>query len=331
MGSALCFPVESIVFWALAVATCYEYLNSGGYDAGDPRKEIYTFGDDIIVPQEYASVVMDQLERFWLIFNKEKSFVRGPFRESCGCDAFLGTDVTPIKIKTLQPQELSHTESIVAWVDYANGFAQREMWGTSEYIFEHLHSIGLDKDYLPICSEDIGCLRKWSPYQERPGEGLTLELDRAPKLKIRKLPENQKRFQIYQQYRPFFQGATLKAWTVETVNKPIVFNDGSGLYDWFRAREGMIHPRVTPILTFILKPMVYKPEVDDEGRRVYRLWVQPMEDITRRLVERNSGFQFLRRKSGGIVQTSVITSIGSEVLRVEPVTQLLKRKRIILT
>lgn len=48
----------------------------------DPTGSVY--GDDIIIRREYAPRLIELLERMGLVVNKEKSFITGPFRESCG-------------------------------------------------------------------------------------------------------------------------------------------------------------------------------------------------------------------------------------------------------
>lgn len=93
MGNATTFPVQSLVFWAICVAS----LQSQGFHQPGA---VFVFGDDIIVPSECAEVVINDLESFGLLVNRTKSFWRGAFRESCGVDAFNGVDVTPIRWKT---------------------------------------------------------------------------------------------------------------------------------------------------------------------------------------------------------------------------------------
>lgn len=93
MGNATTFPIESLVFWALCVSTMQIVGADRPYDC-------YVFGDDIIVPSQDAQAVMDSLEDFNLLVNRDKSFFRGSFRESCGVDAFSGVDVTPLRWKS---------------------------------------------------------------------------------------------------------------------------------------------------------------------------------------------------------------------------------------
>ena len=127
MGSALCFPVEALVFWALARSVLYV--------AGSDDTNVWVYGDDIILPAEYSSDVTDLFKKLSLFINTEKSFTTGYFRESCGVDAYKGIDVSaPVRCKTRLPgygihKRTSSTDAasdqatrVVAWVEYANLF-----------------------------------------------------------------------------------------------------------------------------------------------------------------------------------------------------------------
>lgn len=98
MGSSLCFPIESIVHYATAVAAIHV---ATGRSTRALAKEIYVYGDDIIVPTAYADILFRAFPLFGMKFNQGKSFVRGPFRESCGFDAFKGMNVSPARLKSL--------------------------------------------------------------------------------------------------------------------------------------------------------------------------------------------------------------------------------------
>jgi hypothetical protein len=184
MGSAVCFPVESIVFWSLAVASI-NYFNSQQdhhCEVADPREVVYVFGDDLIVPCIYADVVMESLEKFSLRFNRDKCFIHGRFRESCGVDAFDGVCVSPIKVKTLPPRSRSDADAVAAWVDYANLFAQQWCFTASEYIWKYLDVIIPN---APVCKEPIGLFHKFtfsSPVNF--GEGAVGEVDRLSEVDI---------------------------------------------------------------------------------------------------------------------------------------------------
>lgn len=92
MGSAVCFPIEALVFWALLVAS------TGSSSAQELTT--YVFGDDILVRRSVAVHAMRVIQELTpLRFSREKCFVAGRFRESCGVDAYAGEVVTPLRWK----------------------------------------------------------------------------------------------------------------------------------------------------------------------------------------------------------------------------------------
>ena len=96
MGSGVCFPVMGLVHWALITALVF---NSTMPKAHELSTQVYVYGDDIIVPSECAQLVYKYLPRFGMKINKDKSFVASHFRESCGCHAYKGFDITPAFFK----------------------------------------------------------------------------------------------------------------------------------------------------------------------------------------------------------------------------------------
>jgi hypothetical protein len=106
MGNATTFPVQSLVFWSICVASLQRL---GFHQPG----AVFVFGDDIIIPSECAEEVINDLESFGLLVNRTKSFWRGAFRESCGVDAFKGVDVTPVRWKTtIDAEHLTGLQSL---------------------------------------------------------------------------------------------------------------------------------------------------------------------------------------------------------------------------
>lgn len=68
------------------------------------------FGDDIIVLSQFADQVKDVLGLAGFEVNIEKSFTEGPFRESCGGDFYLGSDVRGVYLKKFSNE--THVYSI---------------------------------------------------------------------------------------------------------------------------------------------------------------------------------------------------------------------------
>lgn len=88
MGNGFCFPIETITFAAI----CF------GCGAGTPGVDFSVYGDDIIIRKKYASRVLAMLKHYGFATNDEKTFLEGPFRESCGTDWFNGEDVRPFTL-----------------------------------------------------------------------------------------------------------------------------------------------------------------------------------------------------------------------------------------
>ena len=138
MGSALCFPVEAFCFWCLAVASM---LREQQRPLEHVAREVYVYGDDIIVPTKVASLVMDKLESVALKINRSKSCKEGYFRESCGMDAFHGVQITPVKIHRLFSAKARSPECLAAYASAANQLREHGYVKCSERIFSSLEKI----------------------------------------------------------------------------------------------------------------------------------------------------------------------------------------------
>jgi len=90
MGNGFTFELESLIFLALCKAV--NPLLRVGHD-------VSVYGDDIIVPSADTKPLIDLLRSVGFKTNIEKTFVDGPFRESCGKHYFRGHDVTPFFLK----------------------------------------------------------------------------------------------------------------------------------------------------------------------------------------------------------------------------------------
>lgn len=91
MGNGFTFELESLIFLALARATC-SFLKLG-------QEDVSVYGDDIIIPVDAVALFRRVLTHFGFKVNESKSFSTGPFRESCGKDWFLGVPVRPLFLK----------------------------------------------------------------------------------------------------------------------------------------------------------------------------------------------------------------------------------------
>jgi hypothetical protein len=135
MGSALCFPVEATIFWVLLVAAVSRHLKIRWRDVG---RSIFVYGDDIIIPTPIVDRCIQVLERFSLKVNRTKCCVQGPFRESCGMDAFKGVSVTPIRLRTVWTGRKTDGAAYVSYVETANALFAASYTKCSEYLWEQL-------------------------------------------------------------------------------------------------------------------------------------------------------------------------------------------------
>lgn len=126
MGSALTFPIETIVFATIAMMANWRISPEREVDEVNLR----VYGDDIIVPQDAANATVSLLEAFGLKVNTHKSFWSGNFRESCGGDFFAGTPVNPVRLRKRLPKLRSDVDEVVACVAFRNLYT--EMYGDSE-------------------------------------------------------------------------------------------------------------------------------------------------------------------------------------------------------
>lgn len=139
MGNALCFPVESLIFWALACAGICKRHRLTNVD------DVYVFGDDIIVPSKYYEGCMEGLARAGLVPNMAKTFRRGFFRESCGVDAYRGEDVTPLRVKTC---DTASVLGAVATCDLAKRAKLRGLLHLSGFLYSSVRRWW----YVPLCT-----------------------------------------------------------------------------------------------------------------------------------------------------------------------------------
>lgn len=153
MGSALCFPVEAMYFYTACVEALLEIQNLPINHATcfQVSRDVYIYGDDIIVPRKYAVAVLDHLQRYNCKVNKSKTFWNGKFRESCGLDAYAGEEVTPTYVRQLHPKNRRQAGELISFVKTANLFYKRGYWKTANYMFCVVEAIlGL----LPFVAED---------------------------------------------------------------------------------------------------------------------------------------------------------------------------------
>jgi len=141
MGNATTFPLETIVFYSLALASdiytrnprapafiCYKPL----------MRNVSVFGDDCIVPTASAPLFMRMAVKVGFLVNIDKSFFleNDGFRESCGGDYLRGQDVRPFNLKRPATTKISSIESWLYTVCNAILEKYRMYFGSLTYLYD---------------------------------------------------------------------------------------------------------------------------------------------------------------------------------------------------
>lgn len=136
MGSALCFPIEAMVFATVIFVGIEKALNRplSKKDLMSFNGKVRVYGDDIVVPTEFVHAVIESLEAYGFKVNTSKSFWRSNFRESCGKEYYAGQDVTLVRCRTLFPTSRQNVLEIVGVVSMRNQFYKAGLWKTAHYL-----------------------------------------------------------------------------------------------------------------------------------------------------------------------------------------------------
>lgn len=127
-GSATTFPLQTIIYAILAISAV---LHQRG-ERVDARtiarasREVLVFGDDTIIPSDSGRQYVELLTYCGFNVNYSKTYGTGKFRESCGVEAYEGTDVTPAYF--LKPYTESDTTSVASTVECSNNFFMKGLW-----------------------------------------------------------------------------------------------------------------------------------------------------------------------------------------------------------
>lgn len=138
MGSALCFPVEATIFFSVIVSAISIRYRLRRSEVG---KRVFVYGDDIIIPVEWASQSMLALEAVGLKVNTSKCCITGFFRESCGMDAFKGEQVTPSRLRKQWTGRQSDASAYAGYISLANALSQKGYYLASGRIWKELHRV----------------------------------------------------------------------------------------------------------------------------------------------------------------------------------------------
>lgn len=256
MGSALCFPIESIVFAAI-VEVCLRHT-----PGANPHYWVY--GDDIVCDVRLVPELIERLKRFGFTPNLDKSFYNTGessdfFRESCGGEYLNGFDITPIRI----------SRKFI-------GFPSRETVRISDVNRDEKYSSSIAQ--LVQLSNDLRalpCARTLVLNRLR-ATGLPLLFDDGTRGVATPQPTN---FHLEQRYNSNYQRVEVYALVIQTERKRLQFHEDNYLgeprlyaYLAFATRsarrslsfpEDLVDVRMDPYATILRSRLMWveKPEV----------------------------------------------------------------------
>jgi hypothetical protein len=177
MGSAVCFPTQSILFTAICIygylmhhlrrdygpVTITEALVRGflahGFESwvGDGRYVApVVYGDDIIVDHTVSDIVITLLERFGFSVNVSKSFTGSQsIRESCGVYVYEGSDVTPVIYRVKFFQNMITPDVYAGLIDQINNLNSHGYHSCASYLLAYLRGCGF-RSHIPFKTSEEG-------------------------------------------------------------------------------------------------------------------------------------------------------------------------------
>ena len=166
MGNGFCFPLQMMIYTA-AIEACYA-------EVGLQRGTYGVFGDDLIVEQSVALLLIEWLRFLGVRTNTDKTFVFGPFRESCGADFWDGVNVRPYVLDQI-PDSDRQLVKVANGINYRTPFP---LWGAWWALWKAMPLTarstirpfqGPDDSGLtvPVSFYDVQCLEKYDHGLQR--------------------------------------------------------------------------------------------------------------------------------------------------------------------
>lgn len=193
MGNGATFALETLIFASL----CY---------ACGSRKFL-VYGDDVIIEKEYYAEFAQLAEILGFVVNKEKTFVSGPVRESCGVEYFGIHNVTPVYVRNIDARKavLCHLVNTLGSLTWPLG-----------HLRAFLDQV-IDQQKLPLV-----------PYNENTMSGVWVDFETARQLELfrNKCSPSTPRLYYY------------KAFCAENTRRSFV--DSRGYYLWFLYKNSQV-------------------------------------------------------------------------------------------
>jgi hypothetical protein len=168
MGSALCFPIQCIIFTAITLLAYKRFLVSTNVLAGDDNQSdfnslidynmsrypsdevgyhthrlqpITIYGDDIICDSRTTGIVVELLSTFGFEVNQGKSFTGGQsVRESCGKYYNSGEDITPLRFRPSFFNDVMNATAFESLIAFANNCYSYGFLNVRSYVINLLRN-----------------------------------------------------------------------------------------------------------------------------------------------------------------------------------------------
>lgn len=172
MGSALCFPIECMVFASvveLAYRLHYDKA-SRGYLSG-----CSVYGDDIICPSEIYYLVVDILQSLGFKINTKKSYSSGSYFESCGVEYLHGVRINTVRHprRHLLTRGMASPDDVAMVSDLANDLRSHGYFHARRNLLKSFEDVmvRVGRHVVPFMDlmdfSPSGCIPMGDPYCHR--------------------------------------------------------------------------------------------------------------------------------------------------------------------
>jgi hypothetical protein len=177
MGSALCFPVEAMVFCTLIFFGIQKELNASisRKDIKLLSSQVRVYGDDLIVPSRHVRTIVQTLEHFGAQVGLSKSFWTGRFRESCGKEYFNGRDVSITRVRQALPSTIADVKEVISTVSLRNQLASQGCYRTTVEMLDSL--LGKVLTHYPLVGPTSSLLGRVDPFEISSSNGTKSKWD----------------------------------------------------------------------------------------------------------------------------------------------------------
>ena len=219
MGNGSTFVIETLIFAAATIAI------------GSKTRCVY--GDDVIIDSDKVDDFMKLMSFLGFTINTDKSYVDGPFRESCGSNWYEGVDITPFYLRECGSRKTvtAHNVNGLAMIAVPDG----KLWG-----------------YLRDLTESENLQRV--PFNQVSTSGVWIDVGSAYSQGLIKNVHSRKDTSRYPRYRAYVNRQrttlvcdtrTLFLWSLQKLQKKVYLEEGPPkMFDL--THHGLVEKVVSP-------------------------------------------------------------------------------------